>query len=81
MINTDYFTRKPIHRLVDYLYDIELKHFQEELMSNWDLYEPDYSTMDDTDLFNFAVENNLEHIWLDCYMVRNLITEDDEDDD
>ena len=76
MINVDYFTRKPISRIVDYMFISERDHLIEG-------YIPDDMTADvedytDDELFQYCVNNDIDHIWLDVYLLKELINEDEE---
>lgn len=81
MLDVNYFTRKPIHRLVDYVYEAERKHLLETV--DEDLYweerpDEDPTKWSDQELYEYCVDHDVDHIWVDCYMVKQLLVEDDD---
>lgn len=75
MIDVRLDTRKPVHRLVDYLYEQERNHLLSSIDDDELAESLDQGS--DLELFNFCVEHNADHIWLDVYMVQQLIKDDD----
>ena len=78
MIDVNYSNRKPVHRLVDYMYDSEKNHLL--AMVDEELYwegkpDEDPSEWTDETIFQYCIQNDLEHVWLDCYMVKQLLEE------
>lgn len=74
MIDINLVSRKPVHRIVDMYFDIERTHLEESVD------EEGIIEWTDDELFNHCVHNDIDHIWLDFYIVRSLIEQDDEDD-
>lgn len=72
MLDVKLDTRRPIDRLVLYLYEYERKHLLESI-------EDDLSNRSDAELYEHCITNDIDHIWLDVYMVQQLIKEDEDD--
>ena len=84
MIDVRLDTRKPLNKLVDYLYNQEKHHLLVEVDTH--LWVDRRSAKDptkwtDEELYNYCVENDIDHIWLDCYIVQKLIEDDEASDE
>jgi hypothetical protein len=75
MIMDAFFTRKPIHRVVEMYFGVERTHLEESLdvedMIEWT----------DDELYNHCMDNNIDHIWLDLFILNELIKEDEDEDE
>jgi len=79
MIDLNLATRKPLHRIVDYLFLMERDHMIEGSIP--DEFSEDIETYNDDELFQFCVQHDIDHIWIDVYMLRELLDENDDDED
>lgn len=71
MIDVNLVTRKPWDRIVKMYIDVERTHLEESIdhegMIEWT----------DDELFQYVVSNDIDHIWIDLYMMQELIADDD----
>jgi hypothetical protein len=73
MLDTDFFTRHPLKRIVDFYIEEERTHLEESLdvedMIEWT----------DDELFHYCEQHDFDHIWIDLYIVSQLIAEDEDE--
>lgn len=68
-IEQDLAMRNSIHKLINLYYDIEEKSLLEKLSTEFDDNIIDFNNIADQDLYDFCIANDVEHIWLDWFVL------------
>ena len=62
--------KQSIQNVVNYSIEDERVHLDEDIATMWD---EDTTDMDDKLLYDFCKEKNVEHIWVDLYILNRLL--------
>lgn len=69
--------KKVLEKVVNYVEDEEYDHLVEYLYNsdhyNEELDQPDFSAMTSEDLYDFCIENNIEHIWTNIFELKTYL--------
>jgi hypothetical protein len=62
--------KQSIAKVVDYSIEEERTHLEEHIATMWDI---DATEMEDKELYTFCQDRQVEHIWIDLYILQSLI--------
>lgn len=78
----DFSNRDSVFRVIHYGINNEYDHLLEELYTKYGEPDPDevdcthdFCGMEEEELFQFCIKHDFDHIWLDYFIVQQLITD------